>query len=473
MIAYRELEARLRECVDLYDREVPPIRDFERRIMARVAITPREEGPRRSLRHDVLLSALVAAAILGLAIAITAGVRLGLMRQPNVPVKHSQQFSAVPCISNFTQLGFGNGPIWPAKMVSPTIGWAKGGLRTTDGGVHWRDVSGPALREGSASRLYPPGYADFYLDGQHAWQAAVYGSTTSCNDHLSTFATSDGGNTWKQSGPVPLNLPSGHQTGTVQIGFMSPLAGWLWVPTGSASATGDPFFPSVTGANLYATSDGGMTWRQLSSLSSSYFKGFAAPPGSNCKPGPGAIAFSSPSVGWVSVNCTDTILITRDAGASWKVQTFPTSGLACPCHVQLPNFLDVSHGIAVASGSDNKATDLLLMTTDGGTTWRQSAHPGTGYLVQIDPVDANRLFALVTPPGWTKVNNTGFELYRSVDGGGSWTLVNGDVPASWPPGYLQFVDSNHGFESNINGAADLLTTDNGGRSWKSITPAIK
>jgi len=385
-----------------------------------------------------------------------------------------KQVPPVPCSSNFTQLGAGNGAIWPVKMASATIGWAKGGLRTTDGGAHWRDVSPSALRGGAATPLYPPGYTESYLDGDHAWQAAVYGSKTSCADHISTFATADGGKTWQSSDPIALTLPAGYQTGAVQIGFTSPLAGWLWVPKG-APAGFDTSMP-VTDADLYTTSDGGRSWSHFSSMTPSQLQGIPAPAGSqNCKPSLGQVTFSSPSVGWLILNCSASpILVSRDGGVTWKVQSFPiTSDVGCPCYVQMPNFADASHGIVQVSGQSGlPGTNLLLTTTDGGVTWRKSARPGTGYVLLLDFVNSNDLFALVTPPGWNKGMKVGFELYRSPDGGGTWTLVSPDVPATWPPGFLQFVDLDHGFEANINGADVLLTTADGGKSWKSITPAI-
>jgi photosystem II stability/assembly factor-like uncharacterized protein len=387
-----------------------------------------------------------------------------------------KQVPAVPCSQNFTQLGPGNGAVWPAKMASATIGWARGGLRTTDGGAHWRDVSPPALRGGSATPLYPPGYTESYLDGDHAWQAAVYGSKTSCADHISTFATADGGKTWQPSDPIVLNLRAGYQTGAVQIGFTSPLAGWLWIPMGAQTSGAFDSSISVTNADLYTTSDGGLTWRHAASLGNSQLQGMPVPSGSqNCKPSLGQVEFSSTSVGWLSVSCAESsMLVTRDGGTTWKVPSFPIpSSTGCPCYVQMPNFADSTHGMLVVSGQDGLGgTTVLLTTSDGGTTWRESKRPGTGYVLLLDFVDSSDVFALVTPPGWSKLSKGGFELYHSPDGGGSWTLVNAGVPATWPPGFLQFVDLNHGFEANINGATELLITADGGKSWKSITPAI-
>ncbi|HEX9099881.1 MAG TPA: YCF48-related protein [Candidatus Dormibacteraeota bacterium] len=384
--------------------------------------------------------------------------------------------TAPPC-SNFTQLGYGNGnAVLPAKMASATTGWARGGLRTTDGGAHWRDMSPAALRGGSVTPLYPPGYAESYLDGDHAWQAAVYGAKTSCADHVSTFATADGGKTWQPSGPITLNLPAGYQTGVVQIGFTSAHDGWLWVPSGAQTNGSFDMGPSTSQADLYTTGDGGLTWRHAASLSNSQLQGMPVPSGSqNCKPSLQRIEFSSPSVAWLSVSCAESpMLVSRDGGATWKVPSIAIpSSTGCPCYYDLPTFADSTHGMLVASGQNGlTGSTVLLTTSDGGTTWRESKRPGTGYVLLLDFLNANDVFALVTPPGWNKGSKAGFELYRSSDGGGNWTLVSPNVPATWPPGFLQFVDLNHGFEANVNGADVLLTTADGGKSWSSITPAM-
>jgi photosystem II stability/assembly factor-like uncharacterized protein len=150
----------------------------------------------------------------------------------------------------------------------------------------------------------------------------------------------------------------------------------------------------------------------------------------------------------------------------------PASVGACPCGVEALRFVDASHGIVQVYG-DQVGVSVLLSTSDGGSTWRALPPPGTGYLLLVDFVDAANLWALVTPPGWNKTSSAGFELYRSTNGGEVWTLVRPDVPASWPPGYLHFVDGKHGFEADVNGAKELLVTVDGGLSWRVIKPTIE
>lgn len=385
-----------------------------------------------------------------------------------------KQVPATPCVANYRNIGMGNGPLWPVKMGSATVGWAKGGLRTTDGGAHWRDVSSSALREGSTTALYPPGYTEFYLDGDHAWQAGIYGANASCSDHVTTFATTDGGKTWQQSQPIALHLPAGYQAAAMQMGFTSAQSGWIWLPTGPQSV--DNFSFQAAQASLYVTSDGGLTWRLGSTFSNSQLHGIPAPAGSqNCMPSIGQATFSSLSTGWLSLNCSEvSMLVTRDGGSIWRPANFPVpSSVGCPCYFGQLQFVDGNHGIVPVSGQNGLAgSSVLLTTADGGTTWRQAGQPGTGFVLLIAFVDPNNLFALVTPPGWTKLSPNGFELYRSTDGGATWILVQSKVPGSWPPGFLQFVDANHGWEANVNGATELLVTTDGGKAWRSIIPAI-
>ncbi|HET7420016.1 MAG TPA: hypothetical protein VFL27_06510 [Candidatus Dormibacteraeota bacterium] len=384
-----------------------------------------------------------------------------------------KEVPAAPCTVGYSQLGFGNGGLMPVKMISPTVGWGRGGLRTTDGGVHWKDVSSSALREGQATTLYPPDYAEAYLDGDHAWQAAVYGAGSTCADHVSVFGTSDAGRTWTKSGPIPLHLAAGTRAASLQIGFTSELAGWLWMPQGVPSADG--FMGSISQADLFTTADGGQTWRHVTQLRNSDLKGVSAPADSqNCTPTLQQIEFSSPSVAWLSLGCAvPSVLVSRDGGSTWKAAPIPVGSSGCPCYFDLPHFGDPDHGMVVVSGEGGlTASTQLLSTADGGTTWRASAAPGTGFVLVLDWVNPDDLFALVTPPGWTKLSKSGFELYRSTDGGRSWTLVQHDVPATWPPGFMQFVDLKHGFEANINADGQLLTTEDGGVTWKVVTPAI-
>jgi photosystem II stability/assembly factor-like uncharacterized protein len=388
-----------------------------------------------------------------------------------------KQVPATPCSGMYREPFNGPVDVWPVKVASATTAWARGGLRTSDGGAHWKDVSSTALREGTVTALYPPNFADFYLDGDHAWEAAIYGSKTTCSDHVTVFATADGGQTWQPSGSIALNLPSGNFAAALQLGFTSAQSGWLFVPR---SESNDMMAPQLTAAALYSTSDGGLTWRHVADLGDSQLKNISTPADSqNCKPMLGQITFSSATVGWLSLNCADpAMLVTRDGGLTWKPASTSFGGA-------LPTFVDANHGLVESYGG-KIAGPSLLATSDGGATWQPLPPlPSTGYIMATSYVDASNLFALLTPPGWSKGTGGKDWLYRSGDGGQSWQLVQKDVPLGRVNGFA-FANASAGMVAEPRNAtwsfetagfADandtvMATTTDGGHTWKVFKPAI-
>jgi photosystem II stability/assembly factor-like uncharacterized protein len=209
---------------------------------------------------------------------------------------------------------------------------------------------------------------------------------------------------------------------------------------------------------------------------SAQLKGIPPASGSqNCSPTPQQVEFASASLGWLSVGCTDgVILVTRDGGVTWKVTNFAIpSSAGCPCYTGLPQVVDRTNAIVTVTGNDPSSRQVVLSTSDAGLSWHVVAAPGSGFLLLLSFVSPNNVFALVTPPGWSKGSTEPMELYRSGDGARSWTKVSSTVPATWPPGFMQFVDLNQGFESNVNGADQLLVTADGGKTWKAITPSMQ
>jgi photosystem II stability/assembly factor-like uncharacterized protein len=388
-----------------------------------------------------------------------------------------KQVPATPCSGMYREPFNGPVDLWPVKVASATTAWARGGLRTTDGGAHWKDVSPSTMREGTVTVLYPPDFADFYLDGDHGWEAAVYGSKTNCSDHVTVFATADGGQTWQPSSSIALNLPSGNFPVPLQLGFTSAQSGWLFVPR---SQSNDLMAPQLAAAALYTTADGGSTWRHVADLGDSQLKSISAPADSqNCTPMLGQITFSSPTAGWLSLNCANpAMLVTHDGGLTWKPASTSFGGA-------LPNFVYANHGLVESYGGKDPSPSLLA-TSDGGATWQPlPPMPSSGYIMATSYVDANNLFALLTPPGWNKGSGGKDWLYRSSDGGQSWQLVQKDIPLGRVNGF-EFADAHAGMVAeprnatwsfDTAGFADandtvIATTADGGHTWKVFKPAI-
>jgi photosystem II stability/assembly factor-like uncharacterized protein len=403
-----------------------------------------------------LVATLLAVAIVA---ALIAGARE--LRPHPIPVKqppiHGPAGVNCPTWSPLASLQYG--PV-PEKMTNPLSGWAHGDLRTNDGGRTWHDVTPASFRSDVSSatgaEIYPPGYADFFLDVDHAWLARPYLSTKSCFDHITVFLTSDGGQTWHASSPMPVAMAGDTQL-QVQLDFIDPKHGWL-MAIGGGRLLADSF--------LYATQDGGRSWRLVSQLPSAL---------TTC-----GLQFSSPETGWLGA-CGDPsgggptieLDVTHDGGVTWTVQEIPAPPGGCGCSAPIDlTFIDANTGMFLIDGNTGYA---VYVTTDGGASWLVSRGLTSGP-VTIDFVDIGHLWALVPEPGvFTKFAHTW--LYESSDQGAHWTLVQKDVPVSLYGASLQFVDPSHGFvvqpdPSNQAGSQVLVTTD-AGHVWTVIKPEVK
>jgi photosystem II stability/assembly factor-like uncharacterized protein len=340
-------------------------------------------------------------------------------------------------------------------------------------------MSPSALREDAptnfAKTLYPPHFADHYLDATHAWEVRSYASSTSCVDHISVFVTADGGRSWQQSEPLDLKLGAGTEISEPRLFFNDPQQGWALVAAGPRSFD---FLQSTTSAQLFRTIDGGLHWKVVADLMKAG-AGITQVP--NCSGVFGDLAFASESTGWISIpGCQQStgpeIFASRNGGISWSVQRLPSKG-TCPCWAGLPTFFDAMHGIVQISG--NQATPALYATSDGGRTWQSLPPlPDTGYSLQVSLTSADDFWDVVTPPGWNKGNTPTHDwLYRSTDGGRTWQLVQADLPIGYPVGALLFVDAHHGFVAQaqyattgppVGPGTELLATSDGGHTWKLV-----
>jgi photosystem II stability/assembly factor-like uncharacterized protein len=433
----------------------------------------------------------VVAAVLAIALVVTIvfGTR-AFRSRASVPVQPPVSTTPYTPGCPTASQPYGGPPIrnlTSTKMASPTTGWAEDGLRTTDGGAHWSRVLPSAIFAGMpapalSNGLFPPGYSDFYLDGSHAWTTRTYSSSGTCYDHAAVFATSDGGRTWRQSQAIPLGAQPAW-TGGFSLQFIDPLRGWLSVGLGQLR---DPFTMTQEQRDLYATSDGGLHWRLVARHTPTN-PGFTT--STACQFPGGKIVFVTSDVGWMSLNCQTSspeILATTDGGVSWKMQQLPTpAGAACPCWAMLPTFFDPQDGVLEVSPISTSTGPLgatLLSTSDGGLTW-QALPPGpsTGYGMITDYADSSHWYALLAQPGWDKTLPTKDWLYASADGGHSWTLVQKDLPLGFAVYTLQFLDANHGIAIQDQNASkggppslglEMLTTSDGGRTWKVSVPQV-
>lgn len=404
----------------------------------------------------------VAAGLLALAIvaALVYGERV-LNLKP-APVQHPRQGQApAGCPPWGTSSSGGYTPA-SDKMITASIGWAGGALRTTDGGAHWHDVTPAAMRADAPSaadaRRYPPGYTDFFLDGNHAWVARSVSSATTCFAHETVFATSDGGRTWAESAPIDAAVTVDSYLQLV-LDFIDPQHGWLMV-LGMGRLAPDWF--------VYSTTDGGHSWRLVSQLPA--ISSFCA------------VTFLSQTTGFLggclnSGSPAASLSVTRDGGKTWAPVQLPEPQ-GSSFTVEGPVFFDQDRGIVVvisqtSQGNTLTSNEYLAETSDGGWTWRALPPMPAGVGVAFDFVDPTHFwtYGYGTDP---KVGST--SIYKTTDGGVNWTVVKSDLPAL-DSGSIHFVDAQHGFiiannQANGQGPSAVLVTSDGGNTWKQIQPVI-
>jgi photosystem II stability/assembly factor-like uncharacterized protein len=267
--------------------------------------------------------------------------------------------------------------------------------RTTDGGATWTQYNVP----------FNGGHMQF-LDNANGF--VLSGELSGMNKHaVSLYATMDGGATWILKFAIDPSLPnrplpfSGYKQGMT---FRDATTGWIggYIPT--------PGF-----VYLYKTTDGGVTWTQ---------QPLALPPGFESAD---VVNTTSPTFFgssdailpvWATSGAGNNLFVyvTHDGGATWtRSGNVPSPGR------QAYDFLSMNDGFAW--------NGALQVTHNSGASWNQIT-PNVNFGGDVPVMDF-----VSTTTGWILQNsvNGSTPLYRTTDGGATWTLVSGNAP---PPTLL-------------------------------------
>jgi len=119
----------------------------------------------------------------------------------------------------------------------------------------------------------------------------------------------------------------------------------------------------------------------------------------------------------------------------------------------------VSANVAYAGGTQG----TILKTTDGGATWRKVSPAGSADadFRDLEALNEREVFALSSGEGRLS------RLYKTTDGGQSWTLARVNQPEGfWDA--ISFWDASHAIllGDPVNGRFTILTTADGGVTWK-------
>jgi photosystem II stability/assembly factor-like uncharacterized protein len=427
--------------------------------------TAKARSARRELRRPMpawILPAVAALIAIAIIVAVVVGGQLLHFNQ-FIPVRPPQHGLAAPAGCPGWSANPANGMLMASdRVTSSSVAWADGALRTTDGGSQWTRMAPDEMLSdapsGTNPDVYPPAYVDYFLDSDHAWLAYGYPSRTSCFDHVTVFSTSDGGRSWKRSHQINAAIQADSSL-QLQLDFIDPRHGWLMVLAGGRIVP-DWF--------LYSTSDGGMDWQLVSTVPLM---------GSWCE-----LKFISLSVGILG-GCGNVsgplpdLTLTPDGGQTWEVIHLPRP-FGTMFSVATPVFFDQRHGVVhvmveTSQGNTQTPSGYLAVTDDGGQTWRalpQLAIPGNAAGFAF--LDPKHFFALVVDG-----KTGGDSIYRTVDGGGTWTAVGSvQLPNQNAP-QLVFLDAQHGAieepgQQIGKGPNAFLSSGDGGRTWKDMHPRV-
>lgn len=307
--------------------------------------------------------------------------------------------------------------------------------RTSDGGHTWAKVHARLPFQGtddSADETCPDEtpWQIAFANQQDGWLTAS--SCAAIGSAPRVWRTTDGGLTWT---PAALPAPPGgwriasDTSSGVDVGI-------TWI-TGSAGRT--ELLVAVkgpAGLDIETSVDGGQSWHLASRVASAL--------------GYGHIWFEPVNAGHWVVSAPGEVMRTSDAGRTWRVIRFNSTLTGGPFW-----FTSVNKGYARGSA------DVTLATSDGGRTWGTGGTPPPPLPVSGPVVTAVQE---VSPTSAIASGPAG--LQASGDGGRTWTPLS-SVPGPHPLGLAQFLNPSTGFVMDHFGRQLWRTTD-GGDSWTLI-----
>lgn len=203
-----------------------------------------------------------------------------------------------------------------------------------------------------------------------------------------------------------------------------------------------------------------------------------------------AVAPSDPEIIWVGTGEANAgggsmsydgfgIYKSEDAGASWQHTGLENSGSIGRLAVH-PDNPQICFVAAMGRLFSNNPDRGIFRTTDGGASWEKVLYVNDsvgGIDIVIHPDHPDTLYASmwerVRRPDRRNYGGTGCGIYRSYDGGDTWTELSGGLPVNSPSnGRIGFDISQSDpnilyaiYADNIGYFAGVYKTINGGNTW--------
>lgn len=301
---------------------------------------------------------------------------------------------------------------------------------------------------------------------------AVAGSVARKNEYYAgatgggLWKTTDGAHTWH---PVSDGSFGGVSVGSVGICANDPDV--VYVGTGEGQWRGT----ISTGDGAYVTRDGGRTWAAIGLDSET---GQIAIARMRVHPRDCEVVYAAVLGDPYGPNKTRGIYRTRDGGRSWQRVLFRndhSGGSDLMLDPSDPNVIYATIWDAYRPpwGGRTTGTSGIFKSVDGGDTWEELTHkpgmPDTTAIgkssISVSAADPNRVYAdIEAEPGQGGV-------YRSDDGGETWTLVNGNTALFHRAEYYTriFADPQDADIVHVLNKNWFMSRD-GGRTYEGVEP---
>ncbi|HXW75998.1 MAG TPA: hypothetical protein VEJ20_01160, partial [Candidatus Eremiobacteraceae bacterium] len=297
--------------------------------------------------------------------------------------------------------------------------------------------------------------------------AAVAGSAT--DPYLYYLGAADGG-VWKSDNGGITWDPVFDDQDVQSIGAVTIAPSddqTVWVGTGEANPRNDV----LEGDGIYKSTDGGKSWTKMGLADVRQIARIVIDPNDKnhvVVAGLGDLFKDSDAGG---------IWTTRDGGATWTHSLYvgPSSGgsdLAMdpkdPSVVYAGIWQFRRYPWTFSSGGTQ---DGLYKSTDGGTTWTPVTGNGLPsglegrIALAIAPSDSKRVYALIQ-------SKSGF-LYRSDDGGATWTMESDNTLIDQRPFYFSHIAVDPSDENHVYSISELPSqSKDGGKTFKAFAQSV-
>jgi photosystem II stability/assembly factor-like uncharacterized protein len=339
-------------------------------------------------------------------------------------------------------------PLTSVRMLDRSNGWALTDsqiLKTSDGGVHWRDVTPANTTIARGSK------ADF-MNTNYAWIAS-----TAPDGTINVRRTADGGKHWENSA-----IHTGYGDDFVQDmpHFLNAKDGWLSIVVTYGMSTG-------TQNTIYKTVDGGQHWSKLTDFShivnGLYVIGTST-----------GISLKDPQTIWDTEAAFDhnpfngastldhaVASVSHNGGLTWQRQALPTiPGVKNAIYTTTPPVFSGQKGLMPVYARTMAGTNYMdiYRSNDGGAHWYTTDYVS----VTANMVNASDLQHIYA-------NTATGRVFATTQGGYNWQQIS----STGVIGDLDFVNNTFGVFITATSNQYLLRTYDGGHNWQRINYTIQ